>query len=52
MNKMNIGAYKNKNGNISFLISSKNENFENVKYIVKRPFTEDILMQPDYLARL
>lgn len=53
---MNTGAYKNQSANIPFLIASKNENFENAKCVIKRPFTEvircDILMQPDYLAHL
>lgn len=53
---MNTGACKNQSAKIPFLISSKNEKFENAKYIIKRPFTEvircDILMQPDYLDLL
>lgn len=53
---MNTGAYKKQSVNIPFLIASKNEKFENAKYVIKRCFPEvircDILMQPDYLAHL
>lgn len=45
---MNTDAYKNQSANIPFLIASKDEKFENAKYVIERPFTEvircDILM--------